>query len=142
MLEEAVVKKAEGITAEVVVTKEAEKCGSCKICSSLGSGKLSLNAENSVGAKVGDRVIVLIEKFSFFKMLPIYIFPLFFMVGGYFVLPALLGIDGPAREGAGIIGSFAFLILYFLVIYFIFKLINKVNGERYSAKIIEIKKSD
>lgn len=75
---------------------------------------MQLEALNPIGASVGDRVNVNIEPRQVVKSsMIIFIFPLFFMLIGYYIGVRFVP---PFTEGVGIIGAFTALILAFLLI--------------------------
>lgn len=109
--------------ADVLITKDAEECGACKACEMFGKNTLRIHAYNGKNADVGDRVKVVITESRVIGSVVVYILPLLFMVGGYYLMgyliaPVILGLTMGA-ETAGIIGAFLFLVCYFLFLYFV-----------------------
>ena len=88
--EEGIVCRIDTSNAWVATTRSSacETCASKGSCSTLGSGReMEVQAVNTAGAQVGDRVVISFETASLFKLtFLIYIFPILAMFAG-----ALLG---------------------------------------------------
>ncbi|MDZ7317322.1 MAG: SoxR reducing system RseC family protein [candidate division KSB1 bacterium] len=87
----------------VVQINRSENCGSCTACQAFGENVMRVEAANPIGGRVGDRVQVVIEPRRVVKSAAlVFLLPLVFMVGGYFVGAALWSAH---REPGGIIGA-------------------------------------
>ena len=88
--EEGIVCRIEATTAWIATTRSSacETCASKGSCSTLGSGRqMEVQAVNTAGAQVGDRVVIRFESASLFKLtFLLYIFPILALFAG-----ALLG---------------------------------------------------
>ncbi|MEW6673192.1 MAG: SoxR reducing system RseC family protein [Thermodesulfobacteriota bacterium] len=88
--EEGIVCKTDATTAWITTTRSSacESCASKKSCNTLGSAtEMEVQAVNTAGAQVGDRVVISFETASLFKLsFLLYIFPILAMFAG-----ALLG---------------------------------------------------
>ena len=117
--------------AEVSVVREAACGGNCPSCEAcIYQTEFSLIAENSIGAKPGQRVRVESETGKFFKIaFLVYIIPMITMVIGL-IVPAMLN----CSEGMIILYSFAGLAFGFLLIW----LINKIKKPQIIYHISEV----
>lgn len=98
----------------VIQLDRGDKCDGCNVCHAFGENKMQLEATNSIGAKVGDCVNVVVEPKQVVKSsMLIFMFPLFMMLLGYFVAVRFVP---PFTEGVGIVGAFVALVLAFVVI--------------------------
>jgi len=84
--EEGVVIRADA-SGTWVKTLRSDACDSCSskgTCHSLGGGKeMEVSAINSIGARVGDRVVLKMDTLPFLKgTFLVYMFPILFLVGG------------------------------------------------------------
>lgn len=88
--EEGIVCRVDATTAWIATTRSSacESCASKGSCSTMGSGsEMEVQAVNTAGAQVGDRVVIRFESASLFKLsFLLYIFPILAMFAG-----ALLG---------------------------------------------------
>ena len=119
MTENGIINKIKNNTAWVTVVK-GEHCQGCTACSAFGEGSAELMARNDTSAKVGDRVQVEINPQKVVKHSAIvFLLPVFGLVLGYFLGVNYLATLGLSTEGAGIVGSLAFMVLTFggIVIY-------------------------
>ncbi|MGB9677317.1 MAG: SoxR reducing system RseC family protein [Candidatus Ratteibacteria bacterium] len=111
----------------IVLMEEKEKCKSCSLCNKITPRQPTIEAINSINAKIGDDVIVEIDEDVLFKVsIFIYGFPL---IGFIF----------------GVIFSYFLNNIFFKVIIFLFFLIffwtigfkkGKIYGERAKPKIV------
>jgi sigma-E factor negative regulatory protein RseC len=109
----------------IVSLAPSEVCHKCRVCFTFPSEKEALaEAENAVGAKVGDTVqIVLEEKVALSAIFILYVVPLLFFFLGYIagaLVQDLLQLKG---ESIAILNAFIFLGLSFF-------LINRFYGPR------------
>jgi sigma-E factor negative regulatory protein RseC len=101
-------------TKAVIQLDRGDKCEGCNVCHAFGENKMQLEATNTIGAKVGDWVNVVVEPKQVVKSsLLIFIFPLIMMLIGYAVAVKFIP---PFSEGIGIIGAFTALALAFVFI--------------------------
>ena len=109
MLDQGRVIKVEENSAQVEFTSSSE-CARCGACSMGASGKMMTEAENPIGAKVGDLVAVEISS-AVKVMVPLLAFgiPIVFLFIG-------LAIGSFISETMGIILGIGFLALGFLAI--------------------------
>ncbi|RAK06472.1 RseC/MucC-like positive regulator of sigma(E) [Halanaerobium saccharolyticum] len=121
MEELATVVKRKKNKAEVKIIRHSA-CSKCdKSCSLAGDShdqeEIVLEVEDEIGVKTGDQVLVEMEKGNLlFATVVVYVIPIFLMIAGYFFgvwIASLLNTQ--AAELAGIAGTFAFLILSFLI---------------------------
>ena len=134
-----IVKEVLSDCATVMVSRRSacEGChanadGNCSACISLGKKELVSKAENSLGAAVGDRVVVETESGRVLTY-----------AAAVFLLPTLLGIVGYLLGGLAeymfmpYVGAIAGFIVTFLVSCVI---LNRAASKRLDVKIIEILK--
>jgi len=115
----------------------------CKDCSAHGACEAAkegeVNAINSVGAKVGDRVVVGFPSGSFMRIsLLLYIFPVCCLIVGAVIGNYLAPRYGMDESVMGVIFSLGFLLLAFLCI----RLMNRrLSGNtRYQAQVVRIRR--
>lgn len=115
--EEGVVIKlgsSEAPTAWVKTTRTSacKSCASRGSCEAGGSGKeMEVEAFNSAGAKVGDRIVLSIQTASLLKAtFLIYIFPIISMLAGAF-WGQKIGLDSGSQDPSGFSALMAFLFL-------------------------------
>lgn len=119
-----------GRVARVRIERPA-MCAGCSGCIELGgSSQRLIEAENGIGAAVGERVECEIParqllSHSFF----VFVLPLLFMVAGYILAARSAGPLPAAAEGRGIAGAFAGL----LVAYALIRLIDRWWSRRHAA---------
>lgn len=102
----------------IVSLAPSEVCRKCGACFTFPSEKEALaEAENAVGARVGDTVkIILEEKLALFAVFILYVVPLLFFFLGYVVgilIQDFLQLQG---ESLAILNAFIFLGLSFFLI--------------------------
>ena len=111
------------------------RSGACKSCASRhscnsdhGSNEMEVEAINSAGAKVGDRIVLSIQTSSLLKAtFLIYIFPILFMLAGAF-LGQKLAFDNGNQDPSGLSALMAFLFLGIAVLFV------KLRGKSMSLK--------
>lgn len=94
----------------MVVFKRSKACGDCHACASFGDGRSVIELENTLGAKVGDRVRIELHSGAVFKAsLILYGIPLAALLAGVLIgsrisdlAAALLGICAAAAALAAI----------------------------------------
>lgn len=143
MREKACVVDVNGDTAKVVVTRHSacSKCNKDCILGMEGSHEqdemyIEVQTDKMVG--VGDTVSIEMNDSSLvIGSLLIYILPLLFFVGGYFIGARLSFLFGAiSKELTGIISSFIFLYLSFLLTQRIDKRVSK--SKRFQSEIVSI----
>ncbi len=104
--------------------------GSCSACISFGSGKkVTARAENSIGAKVGDRVTVETEaNIVILYAAAVFLFPLICGIIGYFI-------GSIFAESAAYAGALTCFVLAFVIVYFT---LNKTASKRLDVRITQI----
>ncbi|MBR5949787.1 MAG: SoxR reducing system RseC family protein [Clostridia bacterium] len=93
-----------------VVFKRSKACGDCHACTSFGDGNSVIELDNTLGAKVGDRVRIELHSGAVFKAsLILYGIPLIALLLGVFIgsrigdlAAALIGIGASAAALIGI----------------------------------------
>ena len=132
--EEGVVIKlgSAGIESAWVKTTRTSACKACasrNSCMTKGSGKdMEVEAINSIGARVGDRIVLSIHSASLFKAtFLIYIFPILAMLVGA-ILGHILALERGSQDPSGLSALLAFIFLGVAVI------IVKVLGNAMSSK--------
>lgn len=137
MREKACVVDINGNQAKVVVNRHSA-CSKCDKDCILGmeesheQDSIYVEVNNDKNAEVGDTVSIELKDSSLVMgSLIIYLIPLLFFVGGYFVGIRLNFLTGSiSQELTGIISSFVFLYLSFLITRKIDKKISKTNKFR------------
>lgn len=126
----------EGVAIVEVSRKSAcEGChaaadGECSACVSFGDKKTTARADNSIGAKVGDRVVL--ETNSGTVILyaaAVFLFPLVLGIAGYFALGALNFAAAPY------IGALCGFALAFVIVWLT---LNRTASKRCDIKIVRI----
>jgi sigma-E factor negative regulatory protein RseC len=108
-----VIEITDGGMAKLEVVK-SNACGSCNVCSEGHSGKRLLFAENSLGAKEGDRVRIEINSTAVVKpLLFVYMIPIIGLLLG-----ALLTGQITDSEGMVVLGGTGGFIAFSIFIYF------------------------
>ncbi|OGC06457.1 hypothetical protein A2526_03695 [candidate division WOR-1 bacterium RIFOXYD2_FULL_36_8] len=127
MREQGIIKRVVSKDIVEVALQRSGGCGRCGACKVLSDGFFGVEAINSIGAKIGDNVILDIEynNFIWFSAI-IYIFPIILFGFGYFL--------GELFE-SGIIFAFLFLIVSFILMY----LYDKKASDKFSkAKVVAL----
>jgi len=99
--------------------KAGSACAKCGRCSMGVSGEMFIEAENKMGAKVGDMIEVEILPSSLLaSSFLIYIVPIIFLVVGYFVGVSVhpLILSGLSLESFGIIFALLFMFISFILL--------------------------
>lgn len=125
MREKATVEEINGKNARLLV-RRTDTCGSCNACAAFSDGSFHLNAINSVNAKKGDKVIVSVGSFTMLDAALLYFFPAISFILGYLTV----SLFNKESEIVCIAGSFVSIILYYLVLFIVFKLAKKQNKEK------------
>lgn len=120
--EEGIVCRIDATTAWITTTRSSacETCASKGSCGTLGGGReMEVQAFNTAGAQVGDRVVISVETASLFKLaFLLYIFPILAMFAG-----ALLGHTAAPflnfeATHLSVVCAFLFFLLTFVLIRF------------------------
>lgn len=129
MLDQGRVVKVEGNLARVEFAASSQ-CARCGACHMAASGKMVNEAENTIGAKVGDLVEVEISP-AVTTLFPLIAFgiPVLFLFLG-------LGLGSLISEMIGIIMGLAFLVLGFVVVRLTDRYIAK--QKRFRSRIVRI----
>ena len=110
-------------TATVVHIRESACSGDCHKCSGCGAAKeaILLEAKNSIGANMGDLVIIESETGPVLKAAAVmYMLPMVFFFAGY-ALAAMLGLSG------ALFGTLAFLLSIVLIVMYDRRMAKKNN---------------
>src|SRR6056297_1505846 len=143
MREKACVVAVDGDTAKVVVTRHSA-CSKCDKDCILGmedsheQDELYVEVKSKRDVEVGDTVNIELKDSSLvIGSLMIYLIPLLFFVGGYFIGVRLSWIFGTlSNEVTGILSSFFFLYLSYRLTKKIDKRISK--SEKFKSEIVNI----
>ncbi len=112
MEEKGRVVKVDNGVAQVEMERTSA-CGRCGICLQSSGDKPILYAEDSLGARPGDEVLVSVESKQVLKAaFLIYLFPLVGLIGGYFLGRTVLGTERTGIIFAGL-GFFTTLFLLY-----------------------------
>ncbi|MBI4744764.1 MAG: SoxR reducing system RseC family protein [Actinobacteria bacterium] len=130
--------KTEGETAIVQIARSSmcEKCNACQLSS---SNTMQAEVENSIGAKVGDNVKIVLEPKVLLKAaFVIYVIPLVFFIFGYlFGLGIAFVLNKPGLlEALGIIFGFVFFGVSYMLIKRIDKKVAKTG--KFKPVIVEV----
>jgi sigma-E factor negative regulatory protein RseC len=137
MEEEGVVVEEVGETVRVEVLRKGW-CGGCRLCSIGALGKRVTEAENPIGAKKGQRVMIEVPSTGLLvAAFILYILPVIFLVGGFIIGRWVSHVIGFAGEGLSIMVGMALFIFSFLFIYSYNRWAERTKGFR--PKIISIK---
>ncbi|MFO7560036.1 MAG: SoxR reducing system RseC family protein [Desulfobacterales bacterium] len=141
--EEGIVIKLEADHAWVKSKKSAscEGCASRKSCNVMGGGNdMEVEAINTAGAAVGDRVVMSFETSSLLKAtFLLYVFPIICMFLGAVVGQEIAPAVNLGKSAASAVAGFLFFLVSML---FVRVKANKMGSEsRYQPKIIRIKKA-
>lgn len=143
MREKACVVDVTGDTAKVVVTRHSA-CSKCNKDCILGmedsheQDEMYVEVKSKKNVEVGDTVSIELKDSSLvLGSLMIYLIPLLFFVGGYFIGARLSWLFGTlSSEVAGILSSFVFLYLSYRLTKKIDKRISK--SEKFQSEIVNI----
>lgn len=103
--------ETDGAKAKVAF-KRQKACGDCHACASFGADEAVTEVENTLGAKVGDRVNIALHQGSMLKaVLIMYGIPLLMLVIGVFVGSRFSDLAGALLGIAGALGAFLILRL-------------------------------
>lgn len=131
MEEEGRVIKIEGDLAQVEVERKSA-CRTCGLCSLRGKNTMIAEAENTVGARVGEKVRIEIPSSIILKgALLFYILPLIALILGM-----VLGIKITNLQTGSLILGFSFFILSYILTWLYHKKIRTKNI--YRSKIARI----
>ena len=101
-------------TATVIHVRESACSGDCHKCSGCGAAKeaILLEAQNSIGAKTGDLVIIESETGPVLKAAAVmYLLPMVLFFGGY-ALGAVLWQQGGLAGGLAFLASIGLAVIY------------------------------
>jgi sigma-E factor negative regulatory protein RseC len=142
--EEGIVFKmgAAGSTTAWVRTTRSSACKSCSsrdTCQGDGAGQeMEVEAINSAGAKVGDRILLNIKTSSLLKAtFLLYVFPILAMIGGALIGQTIALNKGADPSGMSALFAFGFFGLAFVVIRMTGKRLSKDRS--YRPEIIKIR---
>jgi len=143
MREKACVVDVTGDTAKVVVTRHSA-CSKCNKDCILGmedsheQDEMYVEVKSKKNVEVGDTVSIELKDSSLvLGSLMIYLIPLLFFVGGYFIGARLSWLFGTlSAEVTGILSSFVFLYLSYRLTKKIDKRISK--SEKFQSEIVNI----
>lgn len=130
-------------TAAVVKTV---KSGACKGCSSRGSchsmgesNDMEVDAINTAGARVGDRIVLNLESGPLLKAtFLLYVFPIILLIIGAAVGQQIATMLGQESSGLSVLLGFIFL---FAAVLFVKKKANNMAGrDQYRPTIIKVLK--
>ncbi len=138
--EEGIVTKVNSTTAWVTTRKSSacESCASKSSCSTLASGEeMKVEAINTSGATLGDRVVIYFETSSLLKLsFFLYIFPILIMLVGALIGHKIAPSFSLDQSVFSAVCGFFFFFLAFLFIKSKGKSLSKKN--QYRPKIIKI----
>ena len=125
-----------------VKTTRSSACASCSsrnACHAGGGGKeMEVEAINTAGAKVGDRIVSNIETTSLLKAtFLLYVFPILAMIAGALIGQTVAEVRGLDPSGLSALFGFLFFGLAFVVIRIIGKVLSK--DASYKPEIIKIR---
>lgn len=106
----------EGRRVQVKVVR-GDKCGECRACHAFGEGTGLIEADNAIGAGVGDLVEVEVNPKAVVRhSFLIFIFPLLLFLAGYALGRALPWPQSVGPEGRGVVAAFLLLGFGFLLV--------------------------
>ena len=118
--------------------KRSAVCKKCGLCCLSESGKMVLEVNNEAQAKTGDKVLVSLSSSASLKAsVIVYIIPVVFLIGGYFVgswLTVFWG--GAANQLMGIVFAFVFFGISLWVISLVDKRVQK--SREFEPAIVEV----
>ncbi|HHV61256.1 MAG TPA: SoxR reducing system RseC family protein [Firmicutes bacterium] len=126
--------KGDGVTVEIA---RSAMCSKCKMCN-LGPGTARIDADNSIGAEVGDMVAVEMETRNVMAAAFVaYMVPLAFMIAGFLIGPSFSRWLGLARVSQAItaITGIVFLVLSYAFVYYYDK---KANPSKFRARVTKL----
>ncbi|MFQ5574147.1 MAG: SoxR reducing system RseC family protein [Terriglobia bacterium] len=131
--------RLDGDLAVVEVTR-SKACEECKCCYLTDDPrKMVAQAHNKLKAGVGDEVVLEIPPEGYLTAaLIVYAIPIVFFLVGYFVGDFVGGNVGASRSGTGIVFSFVFFTLAYVVVALIDR--RTRTGDRFEPKIVNVKK--
>lgn len=135
MIEEGKVIEIKGDITKVEI-RRSTSCGTCRACWMAEGGKMIAEAENLIGAKVGQRVRLQVSGSILKAAFVVYILPLLGLIIGYGVgsfISRAIGYPG-FSEKVGLISGLALLVLSFIAV----RYYGKKAGQRYQIKITQI----
>lgn len=131
MREEGQVIRVEGDLAKVEIERKSA-CRACGLCSLIGKNIMIAEVENSIGAKVGERVRIEIPSSVILKgAFLFYILPLVALILGL-----VLGVKITNLQTGGLILGLVFLVLSFVLIWRHNKKVKDKSA--YRSKIVQI----
>jgi len=140
--EEGIVCRIDATTAWIATTRSStcENCASKGSCSTLDSGReMEVQAVNTAGAQVGDRVVISFETASLFKLtFLLYIFPVLALFAG-----ALLGQSAaPILHFDATTLSVVCALLFFMLAFGLVRLSGNrlAKKDEYRPKVVRILK--
>lgn len=134
-MEKGLVIKADNdkMTVRFSTTEACQKCGACLI---KDNQAILPNIDNSVGAKVGDRVVIENKpRNSVTAALIIYLVPVIFLIAGYFLSLLIVNFLQIADKFAVLGAIIAFAFSFFLI-----SLIDKHLSKSSKFKPVAVKK--
>ena len=128
--EEGIVCRIDATTAWITTTRSSacENCASKGSCSTLGSGReMEVQAINTAGAQVDDRVVISFETASLFKLsFLLYIFPILAMFAGALLGQTAAPILHFDATTLSVVGALLFFLLSFGLV--------RLSGNRLAQK--------
>ena len=139
--EEGIITKVYSSTAWVKCAKSAacESCSAKSFCNTAGNDDVEVEAINTVGAKVDDRVTISFETSSLLKVtFLVYMIPVLFLILGVVIGDKIASILNYDQSIFSVLGGFLFLF----AAYFFVKLKGNELSKKdaYQPKIIRILK--
>lgn len=115
--ETGVVVSVDGDSAEVELERTSA-CKGCKGCSMTSKGTMLASAHNDIGARLGDRVLLVLDESRLLKAAAVvYLVPLVALLGGFLLGYGLAPALSWPPTLLGLIFAGAFLVAAFFVIY-------------------------
>jgi len=110
--EEGVIVGIEGERARVRIER-SDACSRCRVCVPMGDGLMVIEAKNTRGAVVGERVSIEVDESRHLRAaFMVYILPLIGLIAGYVTGTALAG-----SEKVGFLCGVGMLIVVFAVLH-------------------------
>lgn len=127
MKEQGFVVKANGEVATVRFSSSSA-CAKCGACMRFSDSEVSVNADNMIGAGLGDLVAVDIEPAQVIKAsFLVFIMPIILLIIGYYLGKAV-------SETVGILAGTLFFAASFLGLYFF----DRLKGKTFVSRVSEI----